>query len=420
MTAVSETEQWSYWRVLRERRLGALLLGDLVSNVGDGAIITAMPLLALGIRGDVPAAWAVAAVEAAPYLLATVFAFTLGFTRFRVRPRILLVVDCVLHGLLFCGLGLLAISGRLTLGVLVGGLLVGSVCRMVAMSSRRLVATNLVEPAGRLAVNGLLGTSSGLAIYAVGPVVGGVLAATAGPGVALLADGVSFLALLVAVWFVVPAGSGTVSGTAVPTSGWQILREIPVVARLFVVVFCFNLFYMPVEVALPLLVAGPLHGGGAALGSIWAGFGVGALVGAVGTNMLRRFPRQPLLVAIIAGWGIVVLLLLAAPSVPVMVAVFFLGGLVYAPFTPVVYTLVQSVLQPDEQQPVLTLWVAGAVSAAPIGLALAGPLISGVGVRGGLVVSAVLTIALVPLAAAGLRRRPHDSAEVSGGQPAVS
>jgi hypothetical protein len=66
---------------------------------------------------------------------------------------------------------------------------------------------------------------------------------------------------------------------------------------------------------------------------------------------------------------------------------------------------VQSVLSPDEQQPVLTLWPAGAALAAPVGLAPAGPLVQGVGVTDGLGVSALLTIALVRLAGVGLLRR---------------
>ncbi|TCO55735.1 hypothetical protein [Actinocrispum wychmicini] len=83
--------------------------------------------------------------------------------------------------------------------------------------------------------------------------------------------------------------------------------------------------------------------------------------------------------------------------------------MIYAPFTPVVYTFVQVVLKPDEQLPVITLWTAGSVLAAPVGLAVAGPLIQAVGARGGLIVSALLTIALVPLATVGLRGRAGDT-----------
>jgi MFS family permease len=392
-----------YWRVLRDRRVSAVLAGDVVANVGDGAIITALPLLTLRIHGDVPAPLAISAAEAAPYVLATVLAFTIGLTRLRVPPRASIIVDCLLRGVVLAGLGLMAMADAITLPVLVCGLLFGSILRMVGVSSRRLVVTELVAPQDRLAANGLLGTSQSLAAYAIGPVVGGVLAAGSNPGIALLVDGIAQLPLLAAMAFV-PATSGSVDGDRIPASGLRILRRIPLAARLLVVVFGFNLFYMPVEVALPLLVRGPLHGDGLSLGLIWTGFGVGALIGALLTGLLRKLPERKVLVWIIGLWGTVVVLLTFAPSVPFAIVVFFLGGLVYAPFTPVVYTVVQGVLAPSEQQPVLTLWTAGSNLAAPLGLALGGPLVQAVGTVGGLVVSALLTIALVPVAAAGLRR----------------
>ena len=112
------------------------------------------------------------------------------------------------------------------------------------------------------------------------------------------------------------------------------------------------------------------------------------------------------MVAVIGGWGASVLLLALAPTVAFAVAAFALGGLIWAPFTPVVYSFVQSMLRPDEQQPVVMMWTAGSAVAGPIGLALAGPLVDQVGSRGGLVVSAVLTLALVPLAALGLTGGP--------------
>ncbi|MEV6603019.1 MFS transporter [Kutzneria sp. NPDC051319] len=392
-----------YWRVLRDHRVSAVLVGDVVANVGDGAIITALPLLTLRIHGDVPAPLAISAVEAAPYVLATALAFTIGLTRLRIPPRASIIVDCLLRGAVLAGLGLLAMADAITLPALVCGLLFGSILRMVGVSSRRLVVTELVAPEDRLAANGLLGTSQSLAAYAIGPVIGGVLATGQNPGIALVVDGAAQVLLLAAV-FVTPSTAGSVEGDRIPASGLRILRRIPLAARLLVVVFGFNLFYMPVEIALPLLVRGPLHGDGLSLGVIWTGFGVGALIGAVLTGLLRKLPEHRVLVSIIGLWGVVVVLLTFAPSVPYAAVVFFLGGVIYAPFTPVVYTVVQGVLAPSEQQPVLTLWTACSNVAAPLGLALGGPLVQAVGTEGGLVVSALLTIALVPLAAVGLRR----------------
>ena len=426
-TDPSAAQQWTYRRVLTTGRTGVFLTGDLISNIGDGMLLTALPLLTLRIHGSTAPALAIALVQSSPYVLSAGFAFTIGLGRLRPAPRTLLRYDCLLRGPLYTGLGVLALTGRLSLPVLISCLLLGSVLHTAAAGSRRLIATAQVDPAGRLAVNGLLGTSSSLALYAVGPMLGGVLSAVGNPGVALLFDGCSFFVLLAAVRVTIGprrgAGRGsaadpdqdpgrdpgqaeeTVAGSTVPVSGWRVLRRVPAAARLLVVVFCFNLFYMPVEIALPLLVQGKLHQDGTALGAIWAAFGIGALIGAVCTNLLRKLPRTQVLVTIVAGWGLVVLLLAVGRTVPFAVVDFFVGGLIYAPFSPVVYTFVQSVLQPDEQQSVVTLWSAGTLLAAPIGLLLGGPLVTGLGATGALVASAALTLALVPLAATGLRRR---------------
>jgi hypothetical protein len=87
--------------------------------------------------------------------------------------------------------------------------------------------------------------------------------------------------------------------------------------------------------------------------------------------------------------------------------VFGLGGLVWAPFTPVAYSFLQSGLARDEQQQVVTLWTTGAALAAPLGLAASGPLIQLAGTRGGLVLSGVLTLLLLPIAARTVHTRPR-------------
>ena len=333
-----------------------LLVGDMVSQVGDGMVIVALPLLTLQIHGSVNPAIAVALIEAAPFTLAIAVSLVFGLGRRRFPPRALLAGDCLLRCAVFTGVAALAMSNVLPLWVLGVTLFAGSGLRLLAGSSRRLVATGLVSEDGRFAVNGLLGTSNSLTAYVIGPVLGGVLATSVSPGFVLLLDGLSFVMLLVLVLLAVPPGTAQVGdSTSDAVSGWAILRRIPVAAWLFVVVCCFNLFYMPVEVALPLLVRGPLRASGAALGKVWTSFGIGALIGALATNQLRRLPQTTLLVAIIAGWAGCIVLLAAAPNVAVAAAAFAVRGLIYAPFTPVAYSLVQSRLSRGQQQPVITL-----------------------------------------------------------------
>lgn len=178
-------------------------------------------------------------MQASPYILATALALTLGLTRLRLAPRGLVLADSALRSVLFILLGVAAVTGTLTLWMLVSGLLVGSVFQIAATSSRRLLATGMTGPAGQLAVNGLLGTSASLAAYMIGPVVGGVVSTVAGPGVALIIDGLTFIVMLGAACFVAPAKPRASTRQAGAESGLRILRAIPPAARLFAVVFWF-------------------------------------------------------------------------------------------------------------------------------------------------------------------------------------
>jgi predicted MFS family arabinose efflux permease len=400
----------SYRDVLRNRRVAGLLLGDLLANVGTGMIIVAMPVQTLAIHGGVPKAIAIGMVEAAPFVLSTMLALAIGLGRVKVPPRALLMTDCVLRSLTFAGLGLLAVTGRLTLPVLIVGLLFGATFRMAGSSSRRLLATELAGESGRFAVNGLLGLNATFALYIAGPVLGGVIVATTSAGVALFFDACGALILSAAVVASVPRAAprgDSARRASSRESGWRILRRRPVAARLLVVEFFFNFFYMPIEIALPLYVRGTLDTDAAGLGLMWGALGVGAFIGAALVNQLRNLPQRHLLIAIIGLWALCPIALAFVDNLALALIVFGLGGLVWAPFTPVAYSFLQAGLEPDEQQQVVTLWTTGAMVAAPLGLAVGGPLIEWAGTNGGLMLSGGLTLLLLPIAAlAVLRRTP--------------
>lgn len=397
-TAVNRT----YREVLRDRQVAGLLLGDLLANVGTGMLIVAMPVQTLSIHGDLPKPIAIGLVEAAPFVLATVLALAIGLGRVRVPPRTLLVTDCVLRTLTFLTLGTLAVTRHLTLPVLIGGLLLGSTFRMAGSSSRRLLATSIAGETGRFAVNGLLGLNVTSALYIAGPVIGGVIVSTTSAGVALFFDAGGALILLAAVLRSVPPAISAPDPVAVPAareSGWHILRRRPQAARLLFVEFFFNFFYMPVEVALPLYVSGKLHTDASGLGLMWGALGIGAVTGAALVNQLRNLPQRHVLIAIIGLWAFCPIVLSFVTSLIPALIVFCLGGLVWAPFTPVAYSFLQSGLKPDEQQQVVTLWTTGSTVAAPLGLSAGGPLIQLAGTTGGLALSGGLTLLLLPIAA---------------------
>ena len=406
--AEADEANQSYREVLRNRDVAGLLLGDLLANAGTGMIIVAMPVQTLSIHGRVPRAIAIGLVEAAPYIFSTILALAIGLGRIRLSPRTLLIADCVLRSLTFATLGILAVSNQLTLPILIGGLLLGATFRMAGSSSRRLLATSMAGDAGRFAVNGLLGLNATFALYIVGPILGGLIVASTSAGVALFFDAFGALILLAAVLLSVPR---TATDADAPRraqshlSGWQILRRRPVAARLLFVEFFFNFFYMPIEVALPLYVRGTLGSDASGLGLLWGALGAGAFVGAAMVNQLRHLPQRHLLIAIIGLWAMCPIALAFVGDLTLAMIVFALGGLVWAPFNPVAYSFLQSGLEPDEQQQVVTLWTTGSMVAAPLGLMAGGPLIELAGTTGGLALSGVLTLLLLPVAAVAVLRR---------------
>jgi MFS family permease len=405
---VSEAAPLSYWQVLRNRRLATLLAGDAISKTGEGMSFVALPLLALELHGSVPAAVAVALVNGVPLLAPFGLTLYFGLGTRRFDPRLVLLIDSSVHVVVFLVLGALALAGRLGLGLLLGLLVIGSIVKLLSASARRLTAVEMVDEHGRLAVNGLLGTSDNLSLFVAGPALGGLVVALHGPGLVLIADGVGYLAMFVAAALVVPRATRATGASDVKeaSSGWTIMRRMPVVVRLALVVFLFDMFYGPVEVAMPLLVTDELDGDGGAYGALWTAFGVGALIGALLTNQLRRIRPQTLLVAVIGGWAVCAAALGLAPNLVAAGVALAVGGAIYGPFLAVAYTLLQGFLKPDDQQPVFALWAAGITVAFPLGLAVGGPLVTAAGPRGGILVSAAITVLLVPAAWHWLRREP--------------
>jgi MFS family permease len=403
----------SYRAVLRHPPLLTLISGDAISKLGDGMTFVALPVLALDLHGATSPALAVSLVTTAPFVLPVLLSFAVGLGRRRFRPRRILLADCVLRGATFATLGIVVNAGALRLWPFAIALLLCSVLRTLASSSRRLAATAMVDATGRLAVNGLMGTTDSLASYVIGPALGGLITAFGHPGLILVVDGLTYVVLLVAVAVAVPADTPqdkpvsdeSVAPVRPSQTGWAILRHTPAMTSLLAVTLLFNLFYGPAEVSIPLLATSSLHAGKAAIGVLWTGFGVGALLGAAATTLLRRVSGAPLLLAIVAGWAASMAALAAAPTLAFATVALAIGGLIYGPYTAVAYTILQEGLDPDQQQPVLTIWGAAIAVALPLGLGVGGPLVAAAGARGGLVVSAVLTASLAPFGARWIRTR---------------
>ncbi|WP_062218179.1 MFS transporter [Streptomyces sp. NBRC 109706] len=391
-----------YRVVVRHGRLAYLLAGDFVSKIGDGMLLVALPLLAIRVHEPLSAALAVSLVVAAPHLISLPLGLRMGLGRTRLDPVTVIAVDCALRCSVSTALAVLAVLDALTLWPLFVMLLFGSSLRAVAGASRRVLVTGMVGKEDRLPVNSVLALNDSTALYILGPSLGGLLVLWAGPWLPLLFDGVSFVAL--AAGLVGLRAGRQPAARAGRRSGWQILKNTGGLWPMFCVAFGFNLLWGPISVSMPLFVQNDLHADEAAYGLLMTGLGIGAVAGSLASGFLKTLPAHRVLTVLIASWAGALCLVSFAPNVYLAAAALSVGGLVWAPFVPVMYTAVQGRLDDEDHQPVLTFWSAGYNTAGPLGVLLGAPLLALTGTRAGMVVSAGLTAALaVPALVAGRR-----------------
>jgi MFS family permease len=161
------------------------------------------------------------------------------------------------------------------------------------------------------------------------------------------------------------------------------------------VTFVFNFLYGPIDVGLPIFVRHSLGEGSTLYGQMFTVFGVGSLVGSLAVGGLRRESMvQWIMVLSIVGWGGAALLLATAGTPAMALLAFGLGGLLYGPSTAAVVSAIQGATPVAEQGPVMSIWAAVAIGALPLGTAVGGPLVAGLGTRGTFALSAGLTLAL--------------------------
>jgi hypothetical protein len=231
--------------------------------------------------------------------------------------------------------------------------------------------------------NALLGVARSAATIA-GPVLAGLLTATAGASAVFALDAasyaVSIVALLLLPRMTLPAASSPF--VADLREGWTEFRSRTWLWVTSVYVCLFNLF-----VWAPFLVLGPVVaqrrlGGATSWGLVMGLYGAGAVLG--GVAMLGRRPRRPLLVATAAGLGWVLPSAALATGRPLgwICVAALLAGVGSAVCGTLLATATQSQVPPGMLARVSAYGTFGAFVLGPVGLAAAGPLSVAVGARG--------------------------------------
>ncbi len=393
----------AYRPVLANRVFRRLILGFAVSYLGDGMSFVAVAWLAIELAPQATAGLWVGGAVAAYTMPGVVGALVFGRRLRRVSARRLLLADNVVRAVFIGAVPLAWLAGVLTLPLYVVLLAVSSLLHAWGSAGRYTLLAELLPEEQRLAAN-TLDSSLNFAATIAGPAIAGVLVTYVSSALVLGLDALSyvFLAVLVVRTRLTQEGHASPVDQKAARGGFALLRSHPELLGLLTLTWFFNLLYGPVEVALPLHVTEDLHAPGALLGLYWMLFGIGAVLGGLAAGALRQLPLWPVTLAIVVGWGLMLLPFGFDVPTAVTVACFTLGGAIYGPFVALSVTLMQAKAPPQH------LRSAALLTASPLGTALGGPLTTAFGPRATLGGSGLATVALGAVACVLLLARRRD------------
>ncbi len=408
--------------VLRTRELRLLFSGQAVSVLGDRMAVVALAFAVLEIGGSTSDVGLVLAAGAFP-LVATVLAG--GVVADRASRRAVMVVTDLVR---------VASQGAMA-GLLIAG--VAEVWSLALLAGVTGAATGFFSPAStgllpEVVLAEQLQPANGLRASAVstgeilGPVVGGVLVATAGAGWAIASDAVTFavsaacLAMLRVPTRVAAQRSSFVADLR---EGWVAFRSRRWVWTFVVYFAIVNVLWGAWGVLGPIVAERNL-GGAAAWGTILAAVGVGALAGSLLATRVK--PQRPLLLAALADglFALPLAFMAAATSVPLIACGAALSGAGMALAISIWESTLQRHVPGESLSRVSSYDWFGSLAFYPLGLAVWGPVAAVIGVSVSLWLAfglaAFLTLALISVP--DIRHLPAapPPATTAAGNPAPS
>ncbi len=375
------------FRSLRSRNFRLFFGGQIISQVGNWMTFVAMTLLIYKITDSGFAIGLLAVAQFGPVL---VFGPWAGLLADRYPKRtILLIVQSIAMAQSFA-LAALAFQADPNIAAVFLVALIGGFTTAFDNPARRSFVTEMVPVAdinNAVSLNSALMTSSRM----VGPVVAGVLVTTVGFGWAFLVDGLSYIAVIVALAMmrnselrssiVVTRAKGQVR------AGMRYARSVPELWIPLVMMAIVGTLAFNFSTVLPLFVTRDLGGGDVLFTVLLAVVSLGSLVGALATARRRSISVRQVAVCSLAFSGAIGLLALAptfALAVPVAIA---MGGASIA-FMTASTAIVQIRSDPQMRGRVLALQSMVFLGSTPIGGPTIGWICDTFGARYGLAVGA--------------------------------
>lgn len=402
MTHPSDVARRTF-RALRIHNFRLFFASQMVSMSGTWMQSVAQSWLVLDLGGTSVDLGITVGLQFGPVLVLGAWA---GALADRVDKRRLLIVTQSVAALLALVLGALTVTDVVAVWMIWALSGLTGVATAIDMPSRQSFVYEMVGPddlANAIGLNAVIINSSRI----IGPAIGGLLIAGAGVAVCFFFNAVSFLAVIVAL---LAMRRGQLF-TARPVrrlpgqvrAGVRYVWHTPALRVPLVMMAVVSTLAYNFSVVLPLLARVVYGRGPGAYGALSAAMGVGALAGAL-LMASRARPSRRLLVASTFAFGLVTVLLAAAPG--------YLSGLILLVplgaagvlFVSTTNSLLQLNADDAMRGRVMALWAVVFFGSTPIGGPLTGLLVKGFGVRTALAVGGVASLATAVGAYWALRR----------------
>ena len=388
---------------LRHRDYRLYFAGSAVSFIGTWMQQIAAFWLVLDLTHSPVAVGALALVQTLPV---TVLSLVGGSLADRVDVRRMLVACDAVLTVVAATLAALALSGAIAVWHFYAlGLVYGVVVALGAPARHTLV----FRIVGRDDLPNAVALSSGLGTTAriVGPALGGLVVAAAGPGVAFAVNAGSYLVSIVALLAMrlsrqrlgAPAGP-LLAGIAETFRFAFSVRRVTVT---FLTVLLVSTFAFNFDVLLPLVARRTLDEGAAVFGLIASVFGAGALCGALILATVGR-ARLVLVLGGAAGFGAFQLALAPQSSLPVVCALLFVIGVFYILWGSSALAVLQLAAPEHLRGRAASLYFLGFQGGAPVGGLIAGALTSLGGTKLAFTSAGAIAILVAALGAGALVR----------------
>jgi MFS family permease len=289
----------------------------------------------------------------------------------------LLVVAQLLAMLQAFGLAWLVLAEITTLWpLLLCSVLLGMV-NAVDIPARQALVVDLVDHpedlGNALALNAALTNGARL----LGPAIAGILIVRLGEGICFLLNGLSYLAVLVALGAMHlpprPAAPPRTSLLAQAHAGVRYAWGYAPVRAILVLLSIANLLGMPYQVLLPVFATDILHGNAYTLGRLTAASGVGAILGALylaSRDNGRGLSRMLVLSTVLFSVGLVGLSYARHEGAAWLALVAASGGMMV--LSTASNTVLQTIVDEDKRGRILSLYTMVFLGTAPLGSLVAG------------------------------------------------